>query len=385
MTTAAAPEWVVLTKPSCLFSKQCVELLRKLHLPFEERPGPALERLPRVYRDGRCIGGWTQLREKLTEPLLMENPGRFSPFPLQYPDLWEMYKQAVACFWTVEEVNFSRDRADWKGLTADERHFVSHVLAFFASSDGIVQENLCMNFCTEVQVAEARSFYAAQGFFESIHNECYSLLIDTYITDPAERANIFRAITTVPCVRKKAEWAIKWLDPQRPFAQRLLAFICVEGILFSGSFCAIFWLKKRNLLPGLTFSNELISRDEALHQIFGETLYGYLQTPLSQDMAQAIVREAVDNEVEFITEALPCRLIGMNAQLMQQYVQFVADRILATLEYDRLYDVEQPFDFMENISLSGKTNFFEREVSEYKRAHVGQTEEDKEFGLEDNF
>ncbi|KAK9113447.1 hypothetical protein Syun_020244 [Stephania yunnanensis] len=304
------------------------------------------------------------------EPLLAPNPGRFCMFPIQYPQIWEMYKKAEASFWTAEEVDLSQDLRHWETLTLDEKHFIKHVLAFFAASDGIVLENLASRFMKEIQVAEARAFYGFQIAIENIHSEMYSLLLESYIKDSSEKIKLFRAIETVPCVAKKAEWALRWIDGSESFADRLVAFACVEGIFFSGSFCAIFWLKKRGLMPGLTFSNELISRDEGLHCDFACLLYGLLSQRLSEDRVRGIVADAVEIEREFVCEALPCALVGMNGDLMSQYIEFVADRLLGALGCAKMYDAGNPFDWMELISLQGKTNFFEKRVGEYQKASV---------------
>ncbi|XP_044509092.1 ribonucleoside-diphosphate reductase small chain [Mangifera indica] len=304
------------------------------------------------------------------EPLLASNPDRFCMFPIQYPEIWEMYKKAEASFWTAEEVDLSPDLRHWETLTSDEKHFITHVLAFFAASDGIVLENLAGRFMKEVQVAEARAFYGFQIAIENIHSEMYSLLLETYIKDSAEKTRLFHAFETVPCVAKKAKWALNWIDGSETFAERLVAFACVEGIFFSGSFCSIFWLKKRGLMPGLTFSNELISRDEGLHCDFACLLYSLLRTKLSEQRVKAIVKEAVDIEREFVCDALPCALVGMNSELMSQYIEFVADRLLGALGYGKIYGVANPFDWMELISLQGKTNFFEKRVGEYQKASV---------------
>jgi ribonucleotide reductase beta subunit family protein with ferritin-like domain len=324
-----------------------------------------------------------QLRDVFQEDLLRPNPNRFTVFPIRYHDMWTMYKKAVASFWAVDEIDLSKDKEHWDSLKPDERHFLKHVLAFFASSDGIINENLSRNFMHEVQVTEARQFYSYQAYNEAVHSETYSLLIDSYITDQAEKTEMFDAIHTMPCVQKKAQWAQRWMTPDRRFAERLLAFVCVEGIMFSGSFCAIFWMKKRGLLPGLSFSNELISRDEGLHMEFGILLYRHLREPLPRDTVLAIVREAVDNEKEFINKALSCRLIGMNADMMAQYIEFVADRILKQLGYEPHYGSQNPFDFMDFISLTGKTNFFEKRVGEYAKACV--MEKDQTFSLSEEF
>jgi ribonucleotide reductase beta subunit family protein with ferritin-like domain len=305
------------------------------------------------------------MEDPITKPTL----GRFTTFPIRYSDLWSLYKKAVGSFWTVEEIDLAADLKDWDKLTDDERHFIKMVLAFFAASDGIVMENIDMNFSKDVQIAEARSFYAYQGFNESIHSETYSLMIDKLVRDPDEKANLFRAIETSPAVKRKAEWALRWMGTGSdiPFAQRLAAFACVEGIFFSGSFCAIFWLKKRGLMPGLSFSNELISRDEGLHQEFAVTLFSHLLDKPSQSIIMEIVRSAVDIEKMFITDALPCRLIGMDATEMSRYIEFVADRLLVQLGCPKVWNSENPFDWMETISLEGKTNFFEKRVGDYSK------------------
>lgn len=304
------------------------------------------------------------------EPLLAPNPDRFCMFPIRYPQIWEMYKKAEASFWTAEEVDLSQDQRHWDALTPDERHFITHVLAFFAASDGIVLENLAGRFMKEVQVAEARAFYGFQIAIENIHSEMYSLLLETYIKDSNEKIRLFRAVETIPCVQKKANWAMRWIDGSESFAERIIAFACVEGIFFSGSFCAIFWLKKRGLMPGLTFSNELISRDEGLHCDFACLLYDLLKTKLSEERVKEIVSDSVEIEREFVCDALPCALVGMNGDLMSQYIEFVADRLLVALGCGKLYNAQNPFDWMELISLQGKTNFFEKRVGEYQKASV---------------
>ena len=307
----------------------------------------------------------------MTEPLLKENQDRFVLFPIQHDAIWKMYKKAEASFWTAEEIDLSHDQKDWERMNDNERHFVKHVLAFFAASDGIVNENLAVNFIREVQLPEARCFYGFQIMMENIHSETYSLLIDTYIKDAVEKQKLFHAMETVPCVRKKAEWALRWISKKNAsFAERLVAFAAVEGIFFSGSFCSIFWLKKRGLMPGLAFSNELISRDEGLHCDFACLLYNMLQNKLSTERVQEIIADAVEIEKEFVSDALPVDLIGMNANMMCQYIEFVADRLLVSLGYHRLFNASNPFDFMELISLQGKTNFFEKRVAEYQKAGV---------------
>ena len=320
------------------------------------------------------------------EPLLRDNDSRFVIFPIQYEDVWKMYKKAEASFWTTAEVDLGKDKPHWESLNEGEKHFISHVLAFFAGSDGIVVENLAARFCRDVQIPEARFFYGFQLMMENIHSEMYSLLIDTYIEDSREKRHLFKAVETIPVIKKKADWALKWINDRRAsFATRLVAFAVVEGIFFSGSFAAIFWLKKRGLMPGLTFSNELISRDEALHCDFACLLFSYLERKPSEETVSNIVREAVDIEREFMTEALKCSLIGMNERLMGQYVEFVADRLLTELGYPKLYRATNPFDFMENISLEGKTNFFEKRVGEYQKTGVLASEEERRFTLEADF
>ncbi|OGX92284.1 ribonucleoside-diphosphate reductase small subunit [Hymenobacter coccineus] len=318
------------------------------------------------------------------EPLLAENPNRFVLFPIQNAEVWQFYKQAEASFWTAEEIDLSQDQKDWNNLNDNERHFIKHVLAFFAASDGIVNENLAINFMQEVQLPEARCFYGFQIMMENIHSETYSLLIDTYIKDPKEKDYLFNALETVPAVQKKGEWALKWINSEN-FAERLIAFAAVEGIFFSGSFCSIFWLKKRGLMPGLTFSNELISRDEGLHCDFACLLYSYLQNKLSESRVQDIIRDAVTIEQEFVTEALPVSLIGMNAKTMSQYIEFVADRLLVALGCGKIYNTTNPFDFMEMISVQGKTNFFEKRVAEYQKAGVMSERNDNVFSLDEDF
>ena len=322
-----------------------------------------------------------------TEPLLRPSKNRFVIFPIQYDDIWKMYKKAEASFWTVEEVDLSKDLVDWAALSANEQYFIKHVLAFFAASDGIVNENLVDRFSGEVQIAEARFFYGFQIAIENVHSEMYSMLIDTYIKDSLERERLLNAIETIPCVRKKADWAMKWIgDRASTFAERLVAFACVEGIFFSGSFAAIFWLKRRGIMPGLAFSNELISRDEGLHTDFACLLYSKIIAKPSDERTIEIVCDAVAIEKEFLTDALPVSLLGMNCDLMKEYIEFVADRLLVDLGYDRRWNTENPFDFMTNISLEGKTNFFEKRVGEYQK--MGVTDADggsREFSLDADF
>jgi len=320
------------------------------------------------------------------EPLLKENPRRFVILPIEYDSIWKMYKKAEASFWTAEEVDLSKDLSDWEKLKADEKYFISHVLAFFAASDGIVNENLVERFMQEVQVPEARCFYGFQIAIENIHSEMYSLLIDTYVRDSAEKEKLFNAIETIPAVKKKADWALRWINAENAsFAERIIAFASVEGIFFSGSFAAIFWLKKRGLMPGLTFSNELISRDEGLHTDFACLMFKHLVNKPSKDRIYEIVKDAVEIECEFLTDALPVALIGMNCDLMVQYIKFVADRLLVELDCEKVYKTTNPFDFMDMISLEGKTNFFEKRVGEYQKMGVMSSKEDNKFTLDADF
>ena len=320
------------------------------------------------------------------EPLLKENPNRHVIFPIEHSDIWAKYKQHMSVFWIPEEVDLSKDTNDWAKLTDNERHFIKHILGFFAGSDGIVMENLAMRFTRELPVPEARFFYACQNLMETVHSEMYALLIDTYIEDKKEKTDILRAIQTIPVVEKKAAWALQWIEnKEASFATRLLAFAVVEGIFFSGAFCSIFWLKQRGLMPGLTVSNELISRDEGLHTEFACMMYGKLVNKLSKADATKIIREAVKIEKQFITKSLPCELIGMNAKLMAQYIEFVADRLLLQLGYPKAYSATNPFDFMERISLENKDNFFEKRVSTYARASTGKNREEMSFGLDATF
>ncbi|PRY14910.1 ribonucleoside-diphosphate reductase beta chain [Pontibacter ummariensis] len=318
------------------------------------------------------------------EPILKENPNRFVLFPIQNDEVWQMYKKAEASFWTAEEIDLGQDLKDWENLNDGERHFISHVLAFFAASDGIVNENLAVNFMNEVQIPEARCFYGFQIMMENIHSETYSLLIDTYIKKQSEKDHLFNALETVPAVGRKGEWALRWIESEH-FAERLIAFAAVEGIFFSGSFCSIFWLKKRGLMPGLTFSNELISRDEGLHCDFACLLYSMLQNKLPEERVVEIIRDAVSIEQEFVTDALPVDLIGMNAKLMSQYIEFVADRLLVELGCKKIYNSANPFDFMEMISLQGKTNFFEKRVGDYQKAGVLGDKDKNVFSLDEDF
>jgi ribonucleoside-diphosphate reductase beta chain len=321
------------------------------------------------------------------EPLLQENKDRFVLFPIKHQDIWKMYKQHEASFWTAEEIDLQADLPHWQQkLSDDERYFIKHVLAFFAASDGIVNENLAVNFLQEVQYPEARCFYGFQVMMENIHSETYSLLIDTYIKDPTEKDHLLRAIDTIPCVKDKADWALRWIG-KGSFAERLIAFAAVEGIFFSGSFCSIFWLKKRGLMPGLSFANELISRDEGLHCDFACLLYTrHLVEQLPKETVQKIIGDAVRIEKEFVSDSLPVRLIGMNADLMCQYIEFVADRLLLALDCGKIFNATNPFDFMELISLQGKTNFFEKRVGEYQKSGVMNSNAKEEtFSFTDDF
>jgi ribonucleoside-diphosphate reductase subunit M2 len=324
------------------------------------------------------------MSKTVQEPLLTPDDKRFVMFPIEHQDIWEMYKKQVDCFWRAEEIDLSKDINHWNSLSDQEKYFISMILAFFAASDGIVLENLGSRFMNEVQVAEARAFYGFQIAMENIHSQTYSLLIDTYIKNPEEKDKLFNGIENFPCIKKKADWAQKWIGDKRSgFATRLIAFACVEGIMFSGAFCSIYWLKKRGLMPGLTFSNELISRDEALHTEFAIMLYKKLLKKVSKAKVHEIIKEAVAIETEFICDALPCRLIGMNAELMTQYIQFVADRLVVQLGYDKIYNVNNCFDWMELISLEGKSNFFERTPTEYGLAN--KTVSDDVFEFNEDF
>lgn len=331
--------------------------------------------------DFACEETKTQIETVSTkEPLLTPSTERYVMFPIQDDTVWKMYKKQIDCFWRAEEVDLSKDLSDWDKLTPNEQYFLSMVLAFFAASDGIVLENLAVRFMSDVQLSEARAFYGFQIAMENIHSEMYSILIDTFVQDGQKRKELFHAIDNFPCIAKKADWAIKWIqDKSSNFATRLVAFACVEGIFFSSSFASIFWVKKRGLLPGLTFSNELISRDEALHTEFAILLYSRLETQLKQSQIHDIIREAVEIEKEFITQALPCRLIGMNAKLMTQYIEFVGDRLCLQLGYDKIYGSSNPFDFMELISIDSKVNFFERTNSAYALANKEVDENVFEF------
>ena len=324
------------------------------------------------------------MSKSITEPLLIPDDNRFVMFPIKHNDIWQMYEKQVDCFWRPQEIDLTRDVKHWETLNEDEQFFISMILAFFAASDGIVLENLATRFMSDVQLSEARAFYGFQIAMENIHSHTYSLLIETYIKNDKQKDILFRAIEHYPCIKKKAEWAKKWIhDNRSSFASRLVAFACIEGIFFSGAFCSIFWLKKRGLMPGLTFSNELISRDEALHTEFAILLYSKLMKKLNKTRIHEIIKESVEIEIEFICEALPCRLIGMNAELMTQYIQFVADRLCVQLGYDKIYNIGNPFSWMELISLEGKTNMFEKKIAEYALAN--KTKTDDIFNLTEDF
>ena len=322
----------------------------------------------------------------LPEPMLTPSEDRFVVFPIQHPDLWSKYKQHMAVFWTPEEIDLSKDMGHWEKLSENERHFIKNILGFFAGSDGIVMENLAMRFSHEVQWPEAKFFYACQNLLESVHSETYSLLIDTYISDSKEKADLLNAIQTIPSVKKKADWAMQWIESKEAdFGTRLIAFAAIEGIFFSGAFCAIFWLKQRGVMPGLTVSNEFIARDEGLHTDFACLLYSKIVNRLSKAKAHKLIREAVKIEKHFITKALPCELIGMNAKLMSQYIEFVADRLSLQLGYPKIYSAANPFDFMERISLENKDNFFEKRVTTYAKGSVGKKREDMTFSMGADF
>lgn len=343
---------------------------------LEKLCGGKLDSYPQIFVNDRHIGNYFEFQEFLEdeyEPLLEPTLDRFTVFPLKHQNLWDLYKKAQMSNWTAEEIDFSKDMEDWKNLTDNEQKFIKYILAFFAGSDGIVFENINNNFADEIQASEARSFYAYQSHNEMVHGETYSKLIDKYIKDSTEKKQLFQAIQTIPCIERKAKWAMKWFDKSRPFAERLFAFACVEGIFFSGSFCAIYWLKKRGLLPGLCFSNELISRDEGLHQEFAVELFKMFRNKPSVEMIQMIIKEAVEIEKGFILDALPCSLIGMNSEKMSEYIEYVSDRLLKQVGHPVIWNSKNPFDFMENISLDGKTNFFEKRVGDY-----GKMDEDSD-------
>ena len=378
-------KYTVLSKKGCTGCTEAVELLEKLGFEVDKKMVDKSELFgesvyPQIIQNGKHIGGLYDLKHILEDPILRPNPNRFTVFPIEYTSLWELYKKAQMSNWTAEEIDFSKDMDDWESLSVNEQHFIKTILAFFAASDGIVFENINLNFASEVQISEARSFYAYQQHNEMVHGETYSLLLDKYIRDLTEKELLFRAIETIPCIKKKADWAIQWFQGNL-FAERLIAFACVEGIFFSGSFCAIFWLKKRSLLPGLSFSNELISRDEGLHLEFAVELFHLLKWKPKSTTIIEIIKSAVEIEKEFILEALPCKLIGMDSEKMSQYIEFVADRILKQLGVQPIWNAKNPFDFMENLALDGKTNFFEKRVGDYSKFadNSGPIEFDEEF------
>jgi ribonucleotide reductase beta subunit family protein with ferritin-like domain len=325
--------------------------------------------------------------QTITESILIPSNERFTLFPIKYQDIWQFFKEQQAAFWVAEEIDYNADMDSWNTLSKDEKYFIEHVLAFFAGADGIVLENINSNFSTEVQWAEARAFYAAQSYIEQVHSQTYSLLIETYIKDNENKTKLFKAIETIPCIKKKAEWAMKWMDQKTAtFAERLVAFVVVEGVFFSGAFCAIFWLKNRGLMTkALGSSNELIARDEGLHCRFGVALYKHLEGKLSQDKINEIFKEAVEIEKEFITESLPCKLIGMNSTLMTQYIKFIADYWISKLGYKKIYKTKNPFAFMDMNNIDGKTNFFEKRVTEYQKSHAVSGAGDRKFELKDEF
>jgi len=382
----------IFTKEGCDYCDHAVKLCESENLEYEKITvdkeelqslcGKAV--YPQIYVNGNHLGTYFDFQdfiEEEYEPVLEKTLDRFTVFPLRYPDLWELYKKAQMSNWTAEEVDLSKDMDDWKTLNENEQKFIKYILAFFAGSDGIVFENINNNFADEVTISEARSFYAYQSHNEMVHGETYSKLIDKYIKDTAEKKHLFKAVSTVPCIKQKADWALKWFEKSRPFAERLFAFACVEGIFFSGSFCAIFWLKKRGLMPGLCFSNELISRDEGLHQEFAVELFKLLRNKPSKETLQSIVKEAVEIEKAFITDALPCNLIGMNSEKMTAYIEYVSDRLLKQIGQAPIWNSKNPFNFMENISLDGKTNFFEKRVGDY-----GKLDDDAEdIGFDEEF
>ena len=375
--------WTILSKTGCVFCDKAETLAREYNLDYEKRivdkttlvqmcGTEDVTTYPQILRDGVHVGDCARF-EQLLEPMTKPTPSRFSIFPIRHQNLWSLYKKAQMSNWTAEEVDLSKDMDDWKSLTPNERHFIKYVLAFFASSDGIVFENININFASEIQYPEARSFYAYQQHNEMIHGETYGLLIEKYITDFTEKESTFKAIETIPCIQQKADWALRWFDRSIPLGHRLVAFACVEGIFFSGSFCAIFWLKKRGLLPGLCFSNELISRDEGLHQEFAVELISMLKNRPSRQDVLDIMTDAVNIEKSFINDALPCKLIGMDSVKMSMYIEYIADRLLKQLGHVAHWGSKNPFDFMENISLDGKTNFFEKRVGDYgKMEDMGQ-------------
>ena len=383
----------ILSKNGCTYCEHAENLCKDYNLEYKKtiidktelksRCGAQASTFPQLIVNGTLIGDFFEFQEFLeeAEPMLLPTLSRFTVFPIEHENLWSLYKKAQMSNWTAEEIDFSKDMDDWNSLSDNEKHFIKYILAFFAGSDGIVFENLNDNFASEVQYTEARSFYAYQEHNEMVHGETYSKLIDKYIRSSKEKKELFEAIQTIPCIEKKAKWAMKWFDKNRPFSERLIAFACVEGIFFSGSFCAIFWLKKRGLLPGLCFSNELISRDEGMHLEFAVELFKMLKNKPSKTVIEEIIKDAVSIEKEFITDALPCSLIGMNSEKMSEYIEYVADRLIKQVGHDKIWNTKNPFDFMENISLDGKTNFFEKRVGDYGKMDEDTThiEFDEDF------
>lgn len=375
----------ILSKEGCQYCDLAVDLCKEYKLEnkkvlvdkeeLKKRCGAQASVYPQIFMNGELIGSYFDFQDYLedAEPMLLPTLDRFTVFPIEHENLWAMYKKAQMSNWTAEEIDFSKDMDDWVNLSENEQHFIKYILAFFAGSDGIVFENLNDNFASEVQYTEARSFYAYQEHNEMVHGETYSKLIDKYIKSSSEKKNLFEAIQTIPCIKNKADWAMKWFSKDKSFGERLIAFACVEGIFFSGSFCAIFWLKKRGLLPGLCFSNELISRDEGLHLEFAIELFKMLKHKPNKSVVEQIVKDAVDIEKQFITNALPCSLIGMNSDKMSEYIEYVADRLLKQSGHDKIWGTKNPFDFMENISLDGKTNFFEKRVGDYGKIDEDST------------
>tara|TARA_B100000287_G_scaffold304511_1_gene287721 strand:+ start:6221 stop:7384 length:1164 start_codon:yes stop_codon:yes gene_type:complete len=375
----------ILSKEGCQYCDLTVDLCKEYRLEYKKilvdkeelkrRCGAQVSIYPQIFMNDELIGTYFDFQDYLedAEPMLLPTLDRFTIFPIEHENLWSMYKKAQMSNWTAEEIDFSKDMDDWQNLSENEKHFIKYVLAFFAGSDGIVFENLNNNFANEVQYTEARSFYAYQEHNEMVHGETYSKLIDKYIRNSSEKKNLFEAIQKIPCIENKAKWAMKWFNKDRSFGERLIAFACVEGIFFSGSFCAIFWLKKRGLLPGLCFSNELISRDEGLHLEFAIELFKMLKHKPNNSIIKEIVKDAVSIEKEFITDALPCSLIGMNSEKMSEYIEYVADRLLKQSGHDKIWNTQNPFDFMENISLDGKTNFFEKRVGDYGKLDEDST------------
>jgi ribonucleoside-diphosphate reductase subunit M2 len=375
----------ILSKEGCQYCDLTVDLCKEYKLEnkkiivdrdeLKRRCGAQASVYPQIFINDELIGTYFDFQDYLeeAEPMLLPTLDRFTVFPIEHEHLWAMYKKAQMSNWTAEEIDFSKDMDDWVNLSDNEQHFIKYILAFFAGSDGIVFENLNDNFASEVQYTEARSFYAYQEHNEMVHGETYSKLIDKYIKSSSEKKQLFEAIQNIPCIENKAKWAMKWFSKDRSFAERLLAFACVEGIFFSGSFCAIFWLKKRGLLPGLCFSNELISRDEGLHLEFAIELFKMLKHKPNKSIIEEIVKDAVSIEKNFITDALPCSLIGMNSEKMSEYIEYVADRLLKQSGHDKIWGTKNPFDFMENISLDGKTNFFEKRVGDYGKIDEDST------------